>query len=92
MSETTLSRPRLATGVRLRWDAVRDSNVLLYPEGALTLNQTAADVLALCDGQRTIDQIVEELSARHEGADVRADVVTLIDAIASRGLIVDADG
>lgn len=87
-----MSRPRLAAGVRLRWDAVRESNILLYPEGALTLNQTAADVLALCDGQRTIDEIAEELSARHEGADVRADVENLVGAIANRGLIVDADG
>jgi pyrroloquinoline quinone biosynthesis protein D len=91
MSDETLTRPRLAPGVRLQWDAVRESNVLLYPEGALTLNATAADVLGLCNGERTLDEIGTELSARYDGADVEADVERLIAAIASRGLIVDAD-
>ncbi len=91
MTETALSRPRLASGVRLRWDAVRERHVLLFPEGALNLNKTAADVLVLCDGERTIDEIAEELSARYDGADVRADVEQLVAAIAERGLVIDAD-
>jgi pyrroloquinoline quinone biosynthesis protein D len=91
MTETTLRKPRLAAGVRLRWDGVREQHVLLFPEGALVLNVTAADVLALCDGERTIDQIAEELGSRYGGADVHADVESLVAAIAGRGLVVDAD-
>ncbi len=72
-------------------DAVRERTVLLFPEGALALNTTAVAVLELCDGTRTIDQLADELSCRYEGADVRADVVTLVDAITARGLLVDAD-
>ena len=91
MTETILSRPQLAPGVRLRWDEVRERHVLLYPEGALTLNETAANVLELCDGERTIDDIAQELSSRYDGADVRSDVESLVGAIAGRGLVVDAD-
>ena len=91
MTETTLRKPRLASGVRLRWDSVRERHVLLIPEGAVNLNGTAADVLELCDGTRTIDEIASELSSRYNGADVRADVESLVSAIAERGLIVDAD-
>lgn len=91
MTETTLQRPQLAAGVRLRWDGVRERHVLLFPEGALALNATAADVLALCDGRRTIDDIAHELSSRYDGADVRADVESLVAAIAGRGLVVDGD-
>jgi len=91
VTETILSRPQLAPGVRLRWDDVRRRHVLLYPEGALTLNETAADVLELCDGERTIDDIAQELSSRYDGTDVRADVERLVGAIAGRGLVVDAD-
>ena len=87
-----MTRPRLATGVRLHWDRVREQHVLLYPEGALVLNPTAADVLELCDGSRTFGDIAEVLSARYDGADVRDDVEELVAAIASRGLVVDADG
>jgi pyrroloquinoline quinone biosynthesis protein D len=91
MSETTLQRPQLASGVRLRWDQVRERHVLLFPEGAANLNSTAADVLQLCTGAQTLDEIVAELSARYSGADVRADVEGLLAAFSARGLVVDAD-
>jgi pyrroloquinoline quinone biosynthesis protein D len=91
VSEQELTKPRLAIGVRLQWDGVRERHVLLYPEGALTLNPTAADVLGLCDGERTVDDISEELSARYQGAAVRDDVARLLAAIADRGLVIDAD-
>lgn len=91
MTDPVLRKPRLATGVRLQWDHVRDRHVLLYPEGALALNPTAADVLELCDGERTIEEIARELSARYEGAAVDDDVERLLAAIAERGLVIDAD-
>jgi pyrroloquinoline quinone biosynthesis protein D len=86
----TLDHPQLAVGVRLHWDKVRDRHVLLYPEGALTLNATAVDVLQLCDGVRSLDEISATLSERYSGADVRDDVTELLQAIAQRGLVVDA--
>ena len=58
-----LNRPKLATGVRLHRDKVREQDVLLFPEGALVLNETAVEVLELCDGERT-------LASRAERADV----------------------
>ena len=85
------TKPRLANGVRLRWDDVRETHVLLYPEGALVLNETAAAVLELCDGERTLEEIVDTLSERFDGADVRNDVESLVAAIAERGLVVDGD-
>ena len=85
-----MTRPRLATGARLRYDEVREEHLLLIPEGAVRLNPTAAQVLELCDGERSVDDIVDALSARYEGADVRADVVELVDAMAQKGLVVDA--
>jgi pyrroloquinoline quinone biosynthesis protein D len=86
----SLSRPALAVGVRLHWDRVRGRNVLLYPEGALTLNQTAVDVLELCDGERSLDEIAAILSERYAGAEVHDDVEELLGSIADRGLVVDA--
>ena len=56
----------------------------------MKLNATAADVLELCDGERSVDDIVGALCARYEGADLRDDVQELIDAMAQRGLVVDA--
>ena len=82
--------PRLVTGARLRYDEVREEHLLLIPEGAVRLNPTAAEVLELCDGDRSLDDIVGALSARYEGADVRDDVLELVDAMTQRGLVVDA--
>jgi pyrroloquinoline quinone biosynthesis protein D len=82
--------PRLVTGARLRYDEVREEHLLLIPEGAVRLNPTAAEVLELCDGERSLDDIVSALSERYQGADVRDDVVELVDAMAQKGLVVDA--
>ena len=85
-----MTRPRLVTGARLRYDEVREEHVLLVPEGVVRLNPTAAEVLELCDGERSLDAIVGELSARYDGADVRDDVRGLVDAMVQKGLVVDA--
>ena len=85
-----MTRPRLVTGARLRYDEVREEHVLLIPEGVVRLNPSAAQVLELCDGERSLDDIVGAISARYEGVDVRDDVLELVDAMARRGLVVDA--
>lgn len=86
------TRPKLATGVRLHRDKVREQDVLLFPEGALVLNETALEVLDLVDGERTLEEIAAVLSERYEGADVKDDVAELLDGIGERGLVVEADG
>jgi pyrroloquinoline quinone biosynthesis protein D len=85
-----MTRPRLVTGARLHYDAVRSEHVLLVPEGIVRLNPTAVAVLELCDGERDIDAIVGALSERYNGADVSDDVRGLVDAMGTKGLIVDA--
>ncbi len=85
-----MTRPRLVTGARLRYDEVREEHLLLVPEGVVRLNPSAAEVLELCDGERSLNDIVGALSARYEGADVGDDVRGLLDAMTQRGLVVDA--
>lgn len=67
MSTTVQStnRPRLARLIRLQWDPVREQHVLLAPEGVLVLNKTGATILGLCDGERTVEEIVDELRGRY---------------------------
>ena len=87
-----MTRPRLITGARLQYDEVREEHVLLVPEGVVRLNPTAAEVLELCDGERSLDEIVGALSERYDGSDLRDDVQGLVDGMAERGLVVDATG
>jgi pyrroloquinoline quinone biosynthesis protein D len=85
-----MTRPRLATGARLRYDDVRQEHLLLVPEGVVRLNASGAEVLELCDGERSLDDIVGVLGERYAGSDLRQDVRELIDAMAQKGLVVDA--
>ena len=85
-----MTRPRLVTGARLLYDDVREEHMLLVPEGAVRLNPTAAEVLGLCDGEHSLDEIVGALSARYGGFDLRQDVQELVEGMTQKGLLVDA--
>jgi pyrroloquinoline quinone biosynthesis protein D len=85
-----VNRPRLVNGARLQYDDVRDEHLLLIPEGAVRLNATAAQVLELCDGERSVDDIATALSERYGGADVLDDVRELLGRMEQRGLVLDA--
>lgn len=69
-------RPRLPRGVRLRHDRTRDAWVLLAPERLVMPDENAIEVLRLCDGERTVAAIVDELAVMYsaEPAEIRADV------------------
>jgi pyrroloquinoline quinone biosynthesis protein D len=80
------SVPRLWRLARLDYDPVRQRHVLLYPEGAVLLNDTGAAILELCNGARTVEQIVTILTERYH-ADVSADVTEYLDRMAERELV-----
>jgi pyrroloquinoline quinone biosynthesis protein D len=93
MSIAVLStnRPRLARQARLEWDPVRERRVLLAPEGILLLNQTGANILGLCDGERTVADIVDELGGSYNR--VAADEVRdFLARLAARRWVVLGDG
>ena len=80
---SSADRPRLARSVRLRFDPARGRHVLLTPEAVTVLNGTGAAVLELCDGQRTVIEIVAELRGRYEHVD-DAEVRLFLDRLAAR--------
>jgi pyrroloquinoline quinone biosynthesis protein D len=68
-------RPCLAPHVRLAYDQTRQRHVLLTPETVTLLNGTGAAILELCDGMRTVAEILAELRGRYDrvaDAEVRA--------------------
>jgi pyrroloquinoline quinone biosynthesis protein D len=86
---TSSSVPTLWRLARLDFDAVRQQHVLLYPEGAVLLNETGAAILQLCDGQRSVSAIAKVLESRYQ-CDVLADVTEYLSQLADRDLIRDA--
>ena len=81
--------PRLPRGVRMRFDAVRKAHVLLAPERAFDLDETAATVLELVDGRRSIEQIVDELAARFDAdrAVIEADVLEMLTELVGKRIV-----
>jgi pyrroloquinoline quinone biosynthesis protein D len=82
------SVPRLWKLARLDYDTVRQRHVLLYPEGAVLLNETGAAILELCNGTRTLGDIVTILTERYR-TDVTTDVAEYLEQMAERELIRD---
>jgi len=80
------ARPGLCRGVRLVRDPVRDQAALLYPEGVLLVNETAAAMLALCDGTRTVAAVTGALMESHPDARAQ-DVAALLADLAARRLL-----
>lgn len=68
---TTISlsmTPVLNSMFRLQWEEAQDSYVLLYPEGMVKLNGAAGEILALVDGQRSVNDIVVQLQGKFPDA------------------------
>jgi pyrroloquinoline quinone biosynthesis protein D len=73
------SVPRIGRGFRLQWEPVQLAHVLLYPEGMVKLNPTAADILSRCDGFTPVGAIVSDLELRYSVSDLDRDVVAFLD-------------
>jgi pyrroloquinoline quinone biosynthesis protein D len=84
-------RPTIARFVKMRYDRSRDRQVLLGPETVVTLNPTGADILGLCDGTRSVADIVDELGRRYDR--VVDDEVTqfLTKLVARRWVAIEED-
>ncbi len=80
------SRPSLWRLARIDFDRVRQRRVLLYPEGAMFINDTGAAILELCDGQRTVREISGALAQQY-GTDVSADVIEYLNDLSRRDLV-----
>ena len=83
-------RPRLAARARLKFDSIANQEMLLFPEAALALNETGAAIVRLCDGVRSISEIVDRLSKEYGDAGRDAltrEVIDFLETIRARGLL-----
>jgi pyrroloquinoline quinone biosynthesis protein D len=77
---------RLARGVRLREDAVRNQTLLLAPERAIALDEIAVAIIQEIDGHRSLDRIADDLSRRFDAPkeQVLHDIVAFIREFVNR--------
>ncbi len=82
------SQPRLAAGCR--WATHADKPVVLYPEGMIRIQGTGQNILELCDGQRTVQQIVATLAEKYGAADpakIMGDVCSFLEALHNKRIV-----
>ncbi|MBB1160290.1 MULTISPECIES: pyrroloquinoline quinone biosynthesis peptide chaperone PqqD [Amycolatopsis] len=91
MNESELAAvPKLATKAMLKHDNVRDVELLLLPERVVLLNKSGAAILGLCDGSRTVRQVVDQLERDFQAADLANDVMKFLHDARGRGWVVVA--
>lgn len=76
--------PRISRRARLRFDEVRESHVLLLPERVVVLGESSAEILTLCDGSRSVEEILATLKSRYPDADLEADVMEFLQEAVQR--------
>jgi coenzyme PQQ biosynthesis protein PqqD len=90
MSEMAKDRiPRLAPGCRFS-TADGQEDLLLIPEGVLRLKGPARIILELCDGERAVGEIVQELRRRYPSEDparIHTEAVAFLMRMRDRGVL-----
>ena len=76
--------PRIGRGFRLQWEPVQSAHVLLYPEGMVTLNGSAGEILTRCDGATPVAAIVADLEKRFNASALDRDVLAFLDIARER--------
>ena len=81
--------PRLAAGVRLKFDEVRAHWVVLAPERVIIPDETALEVLRRCDGVANLSAIIDELSASYDAgrSEIAQDVWQLVADLTDKGIL-----
>lgn len=79
--------PKLSRLFRLQYETAQEAWVLLYPEGMVQLNASAAEILRRCNGQRHFDDIVAELQALFNVQGIREQVAALVQEGQRRGWV-----
>ena len=84
---TLPNKPKLSRRFRLQYEEAQSRWVLLYPEGMVQLNDSAAEILKRCDGQRSLTEIVSELEQAFSAQDLMPQVQSLLEEGQRRGWI-----
>jgi pyrroloquinoline quinone biosynthesis protein D len=81
--------PKLAKKARVRFDRHAGAMMIVYPERGLLLNESAAAIAGLCDGTRSLAEIVALLAQEHGDPReaIERDVVAFVASLMAKGLL-----
>ena len=92
ISVNEASRPVLPRHAKLKFDETRKVWVILAPERVLAPDEIAVEVLQLCDGVRSVAQMVDQLAEKYAAPReaIAADVVAMLQDLADKGFLTEA--
>jgi pyrroloquinoline quinone biosynthesis protein D len=92
ISVSEASRPVLPRHAKLKFDETRKVWVILAPERVLAPDEIAVEVLQLCDGVRSVAQMVDRLAEKYAAPReaIAADVVAMLQDLADKGFLSEA--
>ncbi|MBF5005164.1 pyrroloquinoline quinone biosynthesis peptide chaperone PqqD [Diaphorobacter caeni] len=80
--------PLLSHTLRMQYEPAQSVWMLHLPDGAMQLNDSAAEIMRRCDGRHTVAAIVTELEELFETEGIAPQVQSLIDEGTRRGWFV----
>ena len=72
---------------RVQWEEAQNCYVVLYPEGMVKLSKSAGEIMKRIDGEKSIIDIITEISTAFDGADVKDDVMKFLETVHGNGWI-----
>jgi pyrroloquinoline quinone biosynthesis protein D len=92
ISVSEASRPVLPRHAKLKYDATRQRWVILAPERVLAPDEIAVEVLQLCDGVRSVEQMIDQLAEKYtaERGAITSDVIAMLQDLADKGFLTEA--
>jgi pyrroloquinoline quinone biosynthesis protein D len=92
LSVEEASRPVLPRHARLKFDDVRQRWVILAPERVLAPDDIAVEVLQLCDGARSVSDMIDLLTAKYAAPRdaIGNDVIAMLQDLADKGFLTQA--
>lgn len=81
------TQPKLSRRFRLQYEEAQSRWVLLYPEGMVQLNPSAAEILKRCTGTASVIDIVTSLEAAFNAQGIEPEVRSLLEEGQRRGWI-----
>ena len=83
--------PKLPRHAKLRYDEARKKWIINAPERVFELDEIAAEIMQMLDGNSSIKKIVEKLVIKFEGTpreQISKDVTFMLQSLADKGFVI----
>ena len=83
--------PKLPRHAKLRYDEARKKWIINAPERVFELDEIAAEIMQMIDGRLSINEIVDKLAIKFEGAPrekISKDVILMLQSLADKGFVI----